>query len=210
MCVQLSNKIDWLIDWYSIVRMSLHCPVCTEAIRSQPRKRLTSPLLCGACATDLCLQHCFPLLAKIDNWHMHNYPEPAFILYTFMNMVARPHRFQNRSVQKLSDQCCDTCSGLSIALDHWLKGSNPTCSRDLFLFWLHSALPKKLSRRFTFGGDIKLLVPRVVSSLTGSSPASQPKKSTPQLGYVQCSFQAWVDLLKFDATAGYSYHWSKR
>ena len=34
--------IDWLIDGYSIVCMSLHCPVCTEAIRNQPRKRLTS------------------------------------------------------------------------------------------------------------------------------------------------------------------------
>ena len=34
--------------------------------------------------------------------------------------------------------------------------------RDLFHFWVHSALPQKLSRRFTFvsfGGDIKLLVP---------------------------------------------------
>ena len=46
----LNNKIDWLIDklieWlidgYSIVCMSLHCPVCTEAMRNQPRKRLTS------------------------------------------------------------------------------------------------------------------------------------------------------------------------
>ena len=50
---------------------------------------------------------------------------------------------------------------------HWtahrkVQGSSPTCSRDLFLLWVHSALPQKLSRRFTFvsfGGDIKPLVP---------------------------------------------------
>ena len=48
-------------------------------------------------------------------------------------------------------------------LKHWtadrkVQGSSPTCSRDLVLFWVHSALPQKLSRRFTFvsfGGDIK-------------------------------------------------------
>ena len=52
-------------------------------------------------------------------------------------------------------------------LKHWtvdrkVQGSSPTCSRDLFLFWVHSALPQKLSRRFTFvsfGGDIKPSVP---------------------------------------------------
>ena len=59
--------------------------------------------------------------------------------------------------------------GLKVAywLKHWtadqkVKGSSPTCSRDLFLSWVHSALPQQLSRRFTFvsfGGDIKLLVP---------------------------------------------------
>ena len=50
---------------------------------------------------------------------------------------------------------------------YWLKywtadckvqGSSHTCIRDLFLFWVHSALPQKLSRRFTFvsfGGDFK-------------------------------------------------------
>ena len=40
-------------------------------------------------------------------------------------------------------------------LKHWsadwkVQGSNPTCSRDLFLFWVHTALSQKLSRRFTF------------------------------------------------------------
>ena len=55
--------------------------------------------------------------------------------------------------------------GLKVAywLKHWtadrkVQDSSPTCSRDLFLFWVHSALPQKLSRRFTFvsfGGDIK-------------------------------------------------------
>ena len=38
---------------------------------------------------------------------------------------------------------------------------SPTCSRDLFLFRVHSALPQELSR-FTFmsfGGDIKPSVP---------------------------------------------------
>ena len=38
---------------------------------------------------------------------------------------------------------------------HWtahrkVQGSSPTCSRDSFLFRVHSALPQKLSRRFTF------------------------------------------------------------
>ena len=42
---------------------------------------------------------------------------------------------------------------------HWLKcwtvdrkvqGSSPTCSRVLFLFWVHSALSQILSRRFSF------------------------------------------------------------
>ena len=56
--------------------------------------------------------------------------------------------------------------GLKVAywLKHWtvdqkVQGSSPTCSRDLFLFWVHSALPQKLNRRFTFmsfGGDIKV------------------------------------------------------
>ena len=46
------------------------------------------------------------------------------------------------------------------ALDCGSKGlgSSPTCSRDLFLFRVYSALPQKLSRRFTFvsfGRDIK-------------------------------------------------------
>ena len=55
--------------------------------------------------------------------------------------------------------------GLKVAywLKHWtvdqkVQGSSPTWSRDLFLFWMHSALPQKLSERFTFmsfGGDIK-------------------------------------------------------
>jgi len=55
--------------------------------------------------------------------------------------------------------------GLHLAywLKHWtadrkVQGSSPTCSRDLFLFRVHSALPQKLSRRFnfvSFGGDIK-------------------------------------------------------
>ena len=59
--------------------------------------------------------------------------------------------------------------GLKVAywLKHWtadqkVQGSSPTCSRDLFLFWVHSALPQKLSRRFTFvsfRGDIKPSVP---------------------------------------------------
>ena len=53
-------------------------------------------------------------------------------------------------------------------LKHWtvdrkVQGSSPTtCSKDLFLFWVHSALPQKLSRRFSFvsfGGDVKPLVP---------------------------------------------------
>ena len=54
-------------------------------------------------------------------------------------------------------------SGLLVkALDCGSKSSSPTCNRDLFLFWGHSALPQKLSRRFTFvsfGGDIKPSVP---------------------------------------------------
>ena len=49
-------------------------------------------------------------------------------------------------------------------LKHWttdrkIQGSSPTCSRDLFLFWVHSALPQKLSRRFSFasfGVDVKV------------------------------------------------------
>ena len=52
-------------------------------------------------------------------------------------------------------------------LKHWttdqkIQGSSPTSSRDLFLFWVHSALPQKSSRRFSFasfGGDVKPLVP---------------------------------------------------
>ena len=63
---------------------------------------------------------------------------------------------------------------LAYWLKHWTtdrkvqsKSSSPTCSRDLFLrdlflFHVHSALPLKLSRRFTFvsfGGDIKPSVP---------------------------------------------------
>ena len=44
-------------------------------------------------------------------------------------------------------------------IKHWTvdrkaQGSSPTCSRDFF--WVHSALPQKLSRRFSFasfGGD---------------------------------------------------------
>ena len=50
-------------------------------------------------------------------------------------------------------------------LKHWtadrkVQGSSPTSSRDLFLFWVHSALPQKLSRRFSFvsfRGDVKPL-----------------------------------------------------
>ena len=55
--------------------------------------------------------------------------------------------------------------GLLVAywLKHWttdrkIQGSSPTSSRDLFLFWVHSALPQKLGRRFSFAsfeGDIK-------------------------------------------------------
>ena len=60
--------------------------------------------------------------------------------------------------------------GLLVAywLKHWttdrkIQGSSPTSSRDLFLFWVHSALPQKSSRRFfsfaSFGGDVKPSVP---------------------------------------------------
>ena len=40
-------------------------------------------------------------------------------------------------------------------LKHWtvdrkVQGSSPTSSIDLFLFWMHSALPQKLSKRFSF------------------------------------------------------------
>ena len=58
--------------------------------------------------------------------------------------------------------------GLLVAywLKHWtvdrkVQGSSPTCSRDLFLFWVHSALPQKLSRFSfaSFGGDVKPSVP---------------------------------------------------
>ena len=43
--------------------------------------------------------------------------------------------------------------GLLVAYKHWttdrkVKGSSPTSSRDLFLFWVHSALPQKLRRIF--------------------------------------------------------------
>ena len=69
--------------------------------------------------------------------------------------------------------CSCTCKtllwGFLVAywLKHWttdrkIQGSSPTCSRDLFLFWVHSALPQKLSRRFSFasfGGDVKPSVP---------------------------------------------------
>ena len=47
-----------------------------------------------------------------------------------------------------------------LALD--CEGSSSTCSRDSFLFWVHSALRQKLSRRFTFvsfGRDTKASVP---------------------------------------------------
>ena len=53
-------------------------------------------------------------------------------------------------------------------LKHWtvdqkIQGSSPTSSRDLFLFWVHSALPqkKKLSRFSfaSFGGDVKAVGP---------------------------------------------------
>ena len=53
-------------------------------------------------------------------------------------------------------------------LKHWtvdrkVQGSSPTCSRDLFLFWVRSALPNKLTRKFTFissfGGDMKPSIP---------------------------------------------------
>ena len=78
-------------------------------------------------------------------------------------------------------------------LKHWtadrkVQGSSPTSSRDLFLFWVHSALPQKLSRRFSFasfGGDVKLSVPGNplklaqvllgISSLTGSSQVNHNK-----------------------------------
>ena len=59
--------------------------------------------------------------------------------------------------------------GLLVAywLKHWtvdrkVQGSSPTCSRDLFLFWVHSALLQKLSRGFSFasfGGNVKPSVP---------------------------------------------------
>ena len=46
----------------------------------------------------------------------------------------------------------------ALTMDRKIQGSSPTSSRDLFLFWVHSALPQKLSRRFSFasfGGDVK-------------------------------------------------------
>ena len=51
---------------------------------------------------------------------------------------------------------------LLVKADWKIQGSSPTCRRDLFLFWVHSTLPQKLSRRFSFasfGGDVKPLVP---------------------------------------------------
>ena len=63
------------------------------------------------------------------------------------------------------------CKGLLVAywLKHWttdrkVQGYSPTSSRDLFLFWVHSAIYilQNLSRRFSFtsfGGDVKPLVP---------------------------------------------------
>ena len=60
-----------------------------------------------------------------------------------------------------------SCNILGLLVAYWLKhwttdrkiqGSSPTSSRDLFLFWVHSALPQKSSRRFSFasfGGDVK-------------------------------------------------------
>ena len=52
-------------------------------------------------------------------------------------------------------------------LKHWtadrkVRVSSPTCSRDLFLFWVYSARPQELSTRFSFTffrGDVKPLVP---------------------------------------------------
>ena len=51
-------------------------------------------------------------------------------------------------------------------LKHWtadrkVQGSSLTSSRDLFLFWVHSALPQKLSRFSfaSFGGDVEPSVP---------------------------------------------------
>ena len=42
-------------------------------------------------------------------------------------------------------------------MDQKIQGSSRTSSRDLFLFWVHSALPQKLSRFSfaSFGGDVK-------------------------------------------------------
>ena len=56
-----------------------------------------------------------------------------------------------------------------------VQGSNPTSNRDLFLFWVHSALPPKLSRFsfMPFGWDFK-------SSVRGTPSISQlflPKQS---------------------------------
>ena len=58
-------------------------------------------------------------------------------------------------------------TGWAKRIKHWttdrkIQGSSPTSSRDLFLYWVHSALPPKLSRRFSFvsfGGDVKPSVP---------------------------------------------------
>ena len=58
-------------------------------------------------------------------------------------------------------------SGLLVAylLKHWTVDQNAPGSdllaREILFFWVHSALPKKLSRRFSFAsfrGNIKLSV----------------------------------------------------
>ena len=58
---------------------------------------------------------------------------------------------------------CKLAVQLRLLVTYWLKhwttdrkvqGSSPTSSRDLFLFWVHSALPQKLSRRFSFASFI--------------------------------------------------------
>ena len=48
---------------------------------------------------------------------------------------------------------------LDVSIYSNVDNSSSTSSRDLFLFWVHSALPQKLSRRFfftSFGGTLKI------------------------------------------------------
>ena len=76
-----------------------------------------------------------------------------------------------RVVSMLCAKCITRSINRGLLVIYWLKhwtadrnvqGSSPTCSRDLFLFWVHSALPQKLSRSFSFasfGGYVKPSVP---------------------------------------------------